>query len=214
MVIHYGHNIDRDLRMPLKSFTTAALLYRESNKILELNAQLSDWSIVRKRAVEQNLLQMRTPGTSRRICSEVIARLTTLTPAELSILRDGSPQEQRYVLWLAVCKRYRFVCRFAKDVVREKVLRFDYELTRQDYDSFFRSEAERHPELDRLTETTRNKQRQFIFRTLREADLLSHSNRIQPAILSPRLLEAVHQDDSSLLSVFPVFGLDIKEWTK
>ena len=200
--------IDHEPRVPLKSFTTAALLYRESAKILDLYTQVHDWPLVGKQAVEQNLLRMRTPSSSRRICSEVIARLTALTPTQLGILQDGSPPEQRYVLWLAVCKRYRFVRGFARDVVREKFLRFDFELTRQDYGSYFHAEAERHRELERLTDATRNKQRQFIFRTLREADLLSRSHRIQMAILSPRLLEAIHQDDSSLLLAFPVTGLD------
>lgn len=195
-------------RVPYTSFTTAALLYRESIKVLDLYTQIDDWSVVRRRAVEQNLLQMRTPGASQRIISEVIARLTALTPAQLSLLQDGSPPEQRSVLWLAVCKRYRFVAAFARDVVREKFLRFDFVLAPQDYSAYFHSEAERHPELERLTTVTVNKQRQFIFKTLREADLLSPSNRIQPAILSPRLLQAIVQDDAGLLSSFPIADLD------
>ena len=43
------------------SFTTGALLYRESLVIVELYAQLADWKAVRDQVLAGNLLQMRTP---------------------------------------------------------------------------------------------------------------------------------------------------------
>ena len=196
------------------SFTTATLLYRESITLADLYAQQEDWRVVRGEVVEDNLLQMRTENASKRICREGISRLRQLTPDQLDIVRDGSRQDQVYVLWLAVCKRYRFIYEFASEVVREKYLRLDLQLSVDDYNAFFNAKAEWHPEVERVAPATRKKQRQFVFKMLREADLLSNEGTIQPALLSPRVIEAIAQDDPAHFAVFPVSDSDIKDWTK
>lgn len=195
------------------SFTTAALVYRESLLIAELFEELGDFRSVRDRVVAENLLQMRTPNASRRICSEIISRLKLLSPEEMAIIREGTPQEAGYVLWLGVCKRYRFIFDFAVEVVREKYLRLDFDLLYEDYDAFFNAKAEWHPEVDGVASSTRPKQRQFVFRMMREAELLSEHNRILPALLTPRLVDVIRKDDAANFSVFPVNEFDITQWT-
>ena len=39
---------------------------------------------------------------------------------------EGSSQEQKAVLWLAVCRHYRFIHEFATEVLREKFLTYQY----------------------------------------------------------------------------------------
>ena len=154
------------------SFTSGTLLPRESLVVAELFAELNDWDAVRERIVAGNLLQMRTDNASRRITSEVTSRLKTLSGDELSVLCEGSRDEQRLLLWLAVCKRYRFIYDFAVEVVREKFLRLDMTLTHEEYDIFFNKKAEWHPEVEGVAPSTQAKQRQVVFKMLREADLL------------------------------------------
>lgn len=79
---------------------------------------------------------MRTTNSFKRIYREVASCLSRLTPAAWEILWHGTSQEQRYILWLAVCKRYAFIRDFATSVVHEKYLRLDYTLTYLDYDIF------------------------------------------------------------------------------
>ena len=196
------------------SFTTATLLYRESITLAELYIQQKDWRVVRDEVVRDNLLQMRTENASKRICTEGVSRLRQLTPDQLDIVRDGSRQDQVYVLWLAVCKRYRFIYEFASEVVREKYLRLDLQLSYDDYDVFFSAKAEWHPEVERVAPATRKKQRQFVFKMLREADLLSSDGLIQPAMLTPRIMEAIACDDPAHLSIYPASYPDLKEWAK
>ena len=68
----------------------------------------------------------------------------------------------------------------------------DLNLSTFDYDAFFNRKADWHEELDQLTDSTRDKLKQVLFRMLREAELVSDEGAILPAILSQRLV-----DDSS-----------------
>lgn len=194
------------------SFTSGTLLPRESLVVAELFAELAEWDAVRDRIVAENLLQMRTDNASRRITREVTSRLKTLTGDELSLLCEGSRDEQRLLLWLAVCKRYRFIYEFAEEVLREKFLRMDLILIHEEYDIFFNKKAEWHPEVERVAPSTQAKQRQVVFKMLREADLLGNNGRIQPAILTPRLIETIQADDPALFAIYPVSEHDIKAW--
>jgi hypothetical protein len=185
------------------SFTTGALLFHESLVIAELYEEIGDWTAVRATAVAENRLQMRTSNAAKRICQEVISRLRLLTEAERDILTGGSRQEQGYVLWLAVCKRYRFIYDFAVEVVHEKYLRLDYELTYEEYGRFFHDKGEWRPEVARCSAATQYKQRQIVFKMLREADLLTAANQIVPALLTPALHRAVSQDNPDYLAIYP-----------
>lgn len=193
------------------SFTTGALLYHESLIIAEQYAALGNWDSVRDKVIGDNLLQMRTLNAAKRIYREVASRLTRLTSDELDLLRTGSRQEQNYLLWLAVCKRYRFIYDFAVEILREKYLRLDFELSYQAYDTFFEDKAEWHPEVERVADSTRSKQRQVVFKMLREAELLSADNRILPAMVTPRLVAAIEADNPNHFTIFPLFAADVKK---
>jgi len=180
----------------------------------QIYLETDDWETARNSVIADNLLQMRTLNASKRIFREVASRLKQLTPEQLDLLPDGSEQEQGYLLWLAFCRRYRFVYDFAVEVVREKFMRLDYGLTYEDYDVFFNRKAEWHPEMDQISSETRSKQRQVVFKTMREADLLSTDNQIIPALLSARLVNVITQDNAADLKIFPVSDLDILTWTR
>jgi hypothetical protein len=194
------------------SFTTGALLYRESLVIAELFAKLADWQAVRDRVLGGNLLQMRTPHAAERTYREVASRLKLLTDDQRTLLVQGSPDEQRCLLWLAMCKRYRFIYDFAVDVLHEKYLRLDLQLDPAEYDRYFARKAEWHPEMENVTPKTRDKQRQVVLKTLREAGLLDGELRLIPALLSPTLVAAIAADDPQHFVLFPVSQRDIQQW--
>lgn len=192
------------------SFTTGGLFHRESVELAALYFELGDWNSVRDKVTAENLLQTRTLSTLKRICREVISRLRTLDPGELEFLIKGSHQEQAYLLWLAVCRRYRFIADFAVEVLRERYLTLKSDLTFDDFDSFLNRKSEWHLELDELTPATRGKLRQVLFKMLREADLLTANNIIHAAMLSPRLSDLIHQGSRRDVLHFPVFESEMK----
>lgn len=192
------------------SFTTGSLFFRESVELAKLHIELGDWNSVRDKVVAENLLQTRTLNTLKRVCSEVISRLRTLSSGELEFLVEGNHQEQAYLLWLTVCRRYRFIADFAVEVLRECYVSLKPDLTYDDFDSFFNRKSEWHRELDEITPTTRGKLRQVLFKILREAELLGANNLIHAAMLSPRLLEPIHQTRRRDILHFPVFEPDVR----
>ena len=192
------------------SFTTGSLFHRESVKLAALYLELGDWNAVRDKVISNNLLQTRTLNTLKRVCREVISRLKTLSIEELVLLVEANPQEQGYLLWLATCRRYRFIADFAIEVLRERYITLKTDVNHEDFDSFFNRKSEWHAELDVIQPTTRNKLRQVLFRILREAGLLASNNIINAAILSPRLLNAITHNNRRDVLFLPVFESDLK----
>ncbi len=109
------------------SFTTGGLFLRESVEIAELYLQDHDWDSVKERALEENILQFRKVSSSIRSLQEILKRLYNLEEEELELLVNTNAKEQKQLLWLAVCKTYRFICDFAVEVIRDKFLRLDME---------------------------------------------------------------------------------------
>lgn len=192
------------------SFTTGSLFRIESVKLANLYFEIKDWDEVRNSVISDNLLQARTQNTLRRVCREIISRLKTLALNEIELLIQGSSQEQGYLLWIAVCRRYKFIADFAVEIIREHFLSLKAVLRYEDFDAFLNRKSEWHPELDEITSTTRSKLRQVLFKILREADLLTVNNTINAAMLSPRLMEAILQRNRQELLVFPMFEADLQ----
>ncbi len=192
------------------SFTTGGLFHHDSVKLTELYLKLGDWDLVRNNVIGENLLQARTLNTLKRVCREIISRLKTLSFKELQYLVDGSQKEQAYLLWLAVCRRYRFIADFAVEVLRERYITLKNDLSHEDFDSFYNRKSEWHEELDIITPSTRKKLRQVLFRILRDADLLTAKNKINAAMLSFKLLDILSQDLEQNILYFPVFDSDLK----
>ncbi|MBV7434874.1 DUF1819 family protein [Cardiobacteriaceae bacterium TAE3-ERU3] len=196
------------------SFTTGGILHRESVELALLYLDLGNWDSVRTQVIVENTLQTRTLSTLQRIYREASSRLQTLTLTEIEFLASCSYQEQSYILWLAICRRYRFVADFAIEVLRERHITLKGTLTHEDFDAFFNRKSEWHPELDKITPATRAKLRQVLFKILRETDLLTSDNLIQTALLSPRMLDMINQIRQSDILFFPVFESDVKEMKK
>ncbi len=192
------------------SFTTGSLFYLESVKLAQLFVELNNWNAVRDKVLSENLLQARMQNTLKRICREIISRLKTLAPLEIDLLINGSPQEQAYLLWIAICRRYKFIADFAVEIIREHYLSLKINLTHQDFDSFFNKKSECHSELDKIKPATKNKLRQILFKILREVDLLTANNTINAAMLSPRLVETLLLNDRQDLLLFPMFESNLK----
>lgn len=186
------------------SFTTGGLFSRESAILAMVFSETGNWDTVRNKVITENLLQTRTLTSAQRVCREVISRLKTLNPSELDLFIRGTAQEQGYLLWIAVCRCYKFIADFAVEILRERYLGLKIDLHYEDFDSFFNKKSEWHPELDTIQPATRNKLRQVLFKILREAELLTANNSINAAILSPQLMEAISSGNRRDILFFPM----------
>lgn len=196
------------------SFSLGGLFFIESLRITEIYMKKKDWSLVRDEALNNNIPQARTESSLKRVTGEVISRLRLLTANQAKLLVNGSRQEQNFLLWLGVCKKHEFIKDFAVEIIREKYLRFNYELTHQDYDIFYNHKSEWHPELEKLSETTRKKLRHVLFKIIHEAELLSSEGMIAPVFVTEDLAKVIIKDNVSWFNIYPISELDIGKWVK
>jgi len=164
------------------SFTTGALLHHESLKLSALYMSLRQWDKVRNAVIADNAVQARTTNTLKRFTNEIISRLKTLSEREIIFLNEADYTEQRYLLWIAVCRRYPFIADFAIHIVYDNFVSLKYSVTHEDYDVFFGKQAVWHSELDRIAPSTKNKLRQTLFKMMREAHILDSDNSIIPVM--------------------------------
>ncbi len=99
------------------SFTAASLSIVDSASIAELYLKNKDWSLTKKEIKGENILQSRTKSRTVRVARELVQRLERLSDDQLELLVEGNPTEQKYLLWLAVCKTYKLVEEFAVETV-------------------------------------------------------------------------------------------------
>ena len=185
------------------SFTTGALLARESSLLALLYIERHDWEQVRDEAVETNLLQARTHSTSVRLVRETVKRLSTLTDDEISLLVEATGLERAHLMWAAACRRYELIAEFAEEVLRERYLTLASTLGYEDFDSYVRTRALWHEELAAIRLATLQKLRSNMFKMLKEAELLSEAGYIMPAVLSERVAARLGAFTPSDLRFFP-----------
>ncbi|MCK9168187.1 MAG: DUF1819 family protein [Bacteroidales bacterium] len=153
--------------------------------------------------------------TGKRKLADINKRLKNITLAQRNLLIDGDLILKRQIAFLAVCKTHLFIRDFIVEVVREKYLLFDYQITDGDYLSFFRQKAELHEHVNNLTDKTKAKIRQVLFKILEQAGLIDDVNNrnIQPQFLDHELTKAIVDDDSALLKVFLLSDAEIQNLT-
>lgn len=186
------------------SFTSIALGLREAETALALFERTGDWKEAANVAIEENSFQLTSSASTRRVFSEVRQRLETLTPETLEAFHDSYTNDRRAILLIAICKCYSFIFEFIRSTLADKVTVFDYGLSQADFDAYWNASALEHPELEEITDSTRKKIRQVVFRLLTEAGLLTETKdpQITP-IPIPSSIEAVlHREGEIYREVF------------
>ena len=186
------------------SFTGVSLAISESIKIAEVYLNLRDWNAVKAKVKGENLIQARTQSSIQRVYQELQPRLEQLSLEQLELLVEGNPQEQKQLLWFAICKRYEYIEEFSREVVREKYLKLDFQIDEFDYDAFYNRKADWHPELDKLTDTSRQKMKTRIFHMLLEAELITPDNHLIPVTLSQRIKDVLISDAPMSYQIYPI----------
>ena len=192
------------------SFIAAGLSISESIKIAEVYLGCKDWDETKIIVADNNLLQSRTGSRDIRTYRELAQRLQLLSGEQLDLLVEGTIQEQKHLLWFTVCNRYKYIQEFAIEVIYEKFMVMDFELTELDYDAFFNRKVDWHEELDEITSSTKQKMKTIIFRMLRESEIVTTDNLIIQTILSERLIEVLAPAAPLSYQIFPLQLSDIE----
>lgn len=189
------------------SFLLGGLYYNESLILANLYNELKDWKLVRKEAMDKNLLQTRMQSSSKRIVSEILNKLMLLNDEELVFLINGNEQDQKLLLWIATCRRYTFIKDFSVEVVIYNYQNLKKIVNRDEFDIFFNQKSQTHPELDKITELTRNKLRSVMFKNMREAGLIDNKGLISPAFPSNELIALLKDTSPEDIYIFPISNI-------
>ncbi len=186
------------------SFTASSLRLNEMKIVAEAKVNHRDIDYARE-------LGKGKASTGKRMLSEFNKRLSFLTKEEISLLLDDDLIAQKQMAYLSVCKAYGFIRDFVVEVLREKILVFDYEITDGDYLSFYRRKADLHPEMDNLTPITQKKVKQVTFKILEQAEIIdsTKSKMIQPQIADDAVVKVILSDNPKWLQIFLLSDQDI-----
>lgn len=150
--------------------------------------------------------------TGKNMYYELRKRVDNLTKQQSELLSNGDLNEQQKIAFLAVCKTYTFIRDFVVEVLREKYLVYDFEITEGDYCSFYRQKVEQHPEMESLTEETEKKVRQVLFKILEQAGIIDSvkTKSLQGQIVDEVVLKTIINDHSDWLKIFFLSERDIE----
>ncbi len=186
------------------------LMFSLSSSMILLYIEEPNWANVRKKSVELNLAQKATLSSNDRYVSEALSRLRYLTDGEISYFKGANDQEQRYLLWIALCRSNRLAREFAIKLLRENFLNYKNKVSLEDYDSFYFDLSSSNEELDHVSLKMKSKIRGRIINTAKEANILSKDNFIQPCFLTEQFCKTVTQNSPQDLLYLPIYEADIK----
>ena len=186
------------------SFSTGGLLANESIEVAKLHEPGENWTETLERALSDRTMSLPKHVSNRRSLREITNRLRMLSGDDLDFLIYSDRQDQVAILWVAVCRAYRFIREFQSEVIRERFLSGKADLPLETFDRFFEEMAEWHEEISKISETTRLKLRQILFRMLREADIITGAYEIQPPLLSIKFTDYLASHNEEEVGFFPV----------
>lgn len=152
-------------------------------------------------------------STGNRLLVEFEKRLAVLSSAQIDILIHGDLDSQKQIALLSVCKCHLFIRDFLVEVLREKVLLFDYQITEVDYITFYRRKREEQEEMNGLSDNSVSKVRQVTFKMLEQAGIIDNIKKrnIEPQLLSNKLIKAIAKENKEWLKIYFMSDLDIEK---
>lgn len=198
------------------TLTGASALISETLIIAAEYNKIKDWNAVQKTLIDNNLLNKIKQSTFKREFSEIKKRLSFLTPDQLLLMINGSFDESKSMILLSLAKAYSIFNDFIIEVIRNKYIHFDKELSETDYNRFITSKILLHPELSEISELTARKVKQVIFKLLEQVGLISKTKNgtIQKPILSKDSIDVIVKENPVLLSTFLFSNEEIKDLLK
>ena len=185
------------------SFGTGNAYINESNLILKKYLENKDWRETEKYSIENNILQTNTLSSSKRIFREISLRLKSLSQQEQEFFIRSNYVDQSILMWISICRTYKFIGDFASMIISEKFSSYQLEIEYSDFNYFFEKQQVLHEELGTLKDSTRKKLRQVIFRIMKDLNIISKDKEITPPLPSLELKEVTKSTRKDLKLFLP-----------
>jgi len=187
----------------LLSFTTMSLNVYETQEVAKLYLKYLNWDKVRNIIIDENYLQKGTISTLKRQFIEIKRRIDNLTDEQLTYLAK-SDYEAKYVVMLSAFKTYKMIYDFAVEVMRIKYIKGDLKILNSDFETFIESKKLAYENLNTITDSTKYKLRQVMFKMFEEAEFITSTKEkiIKKPLLSKNFYKIIKKDNKDYLSAF------------
>ena len=166
------------------SFGTGGAHLNESIDLANFRCAGASWEEVTART---NVFTFRKEASAKRLVRELTHRLRRLDDGDLALFCAADRVEQQALIWLAICRTYRFIGEWASLVLWDHAQSYQYQVGYADFDRFWREKAEQAPDLTTLTASTRAKLRAVLFRLMRETGVTDEDGRLNGALPPARI---------------------------
>ena len=171
------------------SFGTGNAYINESSLILKKYLENKDWKETEKYNIENNILQTNSFSSAKRIFREISLRLKSLSNEEQEFFITSNYVDQSILIWISICRTYKFIGDFASMIISEKFSSYQIELDYNDFNYFYEQQKVLYEELNSLKDSTRKKLRQVIFKIMKDLNIISKSKEITPLLPSKEIKE-------------------------
>ena len=156
--------------------------------------ETNDWILCKREAMDINLMQIDKTASAARFLAYTIKLLKILDDSELELLATKNADIQRAIMWLALCRTYPLVGKFADTVINQKFNLHDFYLSFGEWNEFLSRESYEHQELEEIGKSSREKAKSVLFGNLRNIGYLSSSNELQDAMLTKEIISVIGND--------------------
>lgn len=140
-------------------------------------------------------------ATRKRELSELKLRLKHLSHKEIHAITVTRIENQKLITFLANVRLYRILREFIEEIIWDKIMVFDEQLSYRDFANFIYNKTLMHQEIENLSEITIKKVRQVIFKMLEQAGLIDSvkAKKIQIPFLDFEMQNLISQADQKYL---------------
>ena len=129
------------------SFTSIGARRSETVEVARAYVDCLDWTEVRRRIVEDNIISLNKESTRKRVGSELVKRLRMLDTDEMAFLADAVDDDQLAMIWVVICRTYPVLRAFSTNVVAARFSKMVPDVPRTAWTAFVDEESMDHPEL-------------------------------------------------------------------
>lgn len=191
------------------SLTREQFLFYEMRVVAKLINQNLSRDEIKSKIKDENLFQFPTERMINSIANACIKRIDALELKSLvSELADGNVEIAKQINLYSMMRYNKLVWDFMVAVIGEKFRTQDFEFTNQDMNVFFMGLQEQNDDIASWSESTINKIKQVLRKTLVECGYLdtTKSTTLNTVFLYDELMQGMRDnDDSVAFSAFNYF---------
>lgn len=168
--------------------TAEPFLYNETKIIASFLLNGEDEITLKKRNIEENLIQHSKKGSVIRVNTPIFRRLKAMDKELLKDFVESDIENSKYLLLYAIMKTDKLVRDFVIEVYKDKLFMKNEYIEKYDIDNWFEEKCILSQKLNERTESTKSKLKQVIMKIMQDSGLVKkEKNRF--LIIRPLLKE-------------------------